>query len=428
MVETVVILAGGEGSRLRPFTKDTPKALIRVAGRELLYRIIKQLGELGVKRFVIVINEKFKGNIENFLKEHKFHAEIICNPHPEKENGYSLYLAKERVKGRFGVVMSDHIYEKEFLEKALKGNGLIVDKVGLYIDRDEATKVKCRDGRIDDIGKGLKEYEGFDTGFFILEDSIFSVAEKILKEKEVLTMSELVKSAGLPCTEVSSYFWMDIDTPEDIEKAKKLLVKTAIKGAGDGFISRNLNRKVSTRISPYLVDKFTPNQITVFTSLLGMLSAVIAFFSPALGGILLQISSMLDGLDGEIARAQMRTTKFGAWLDSVLDRYVDFAFLSALAFYIKPSWAFMPWVFLALFGTIMVSYSTERYKGAYCEDAYAVIRELRYLLGKRDERIFLIMIFTLFGWIKALFILLAIITNIRVILTIYLVWKKKGNE
>ncbi|RUM31819.1 MAG: CDP-alcohol phosphatidyltransferase [Aquifex sp.] len=428
MVETVVILAGGEGSRLRPFTNDIPKALVKVAGRELLYRIIKQLEELGVKRFVIVINEKFKGSIENFLKEHKFHAEIICNPHPEKENGYSLYLAKEKVKGRFGVVMSDHIYEKAFLEKALKGNGLIVDKVGLYIDRDEATKVKCKDGRIENIGKDLKEYEGFDTGFFILEDSIFSVAEEILKEKEVLTMSELAKSAGIPCTEVSGYFWMDIDTPKDIEKGKKLLVKTAIKGVGDGFISRNLNRKVSTRISPYLVDKFTPNQLTVFTFLLGMLSAVVAFFSPALGGILLQISSMLDGLDGEIARAQIRTTKFGAWLDSVLDRYVDFAFLSALAFYIKPSWAFMPWVFLALFGTIMVSYSTERYKGAYCEDAYAVIKELRYLLGKRDERIFLIMIFTLFGWIKALFILLAIITNIRVILTIYLVWKKKRNE
>lgn len=428
MVETVVILAGGEGSRLRPFTNNIPKALVKVAGRELLYRIIKQLEDLGVKRFVIVINEKFKGSIENFLKEHGFYGEIIYNPHPEKENGYSLYLAKEKVKGRFGVVMSDHIYEKAFLEKALKGKGLIVDKVGLYIDIDEATKVKCRDGKIKDIGKDLKEYEGFDTGFFILEESIFDVAEKILKEKEVLTMSELAKRAGIPCTEVSGYFWMDVDTPEDIEKAKKLLVKTAIKVAGDGFISRNLNRKVSTRISPYLVDKFTPNQVTVFTFLLGMLSVVVAFFSPALGGILLQISSTLDGLDGEIARAQMRTTKFGAWLDSVLDRYIDFAFLSALAFYIKPSWGFMPWVFLALFGTIMVSYSTERYKGAYCEDAYVVIKELRYLLGKRDERIFLIMIFTLFGWIKALFILLAIITNIRVILTIYLVWKRKRNE
>ncbi|HID65656.1 MAG TPA: hypothetical protein EYP32_01840 [Aquificaceae bacterium] len=266
MVETVVILAGGEGSRLRPFTNNIPKALVKVAGRELLYRIIKQLEDLGVKRFVIVINEKFKGSIENFLKEHGFYGEIIYNPHPEKENGYSLYLAKEKVKGRFGVVMSDHIYEKAFLEKALKGKGLIVDKVGLYIDIDEATKVKCRDGKIKDIGKDLKEYEGFDTGFFILEESIFDVAEKILKEKEVLTMSELAKRAGIPCTEVSGYFWMDVDTPEDIEKAKKLLVKTAIKVAGDGFISRNLNRKVSTKNKPknVLIELLSNNNSKIF--------------------------------------------------------------------------------------------------------------------------------------------------------------------
>ncbi len=426
MVKTAVILAGGEGNRLRPYTQEAPKALIKVAGRELLYRIIKQLQEEGVENFVIVINQRFKEKVENFLKENNFTAKVIPNPHPEKENGYSLYLAKDEVKGRFAVVMSDHVYEKEFIKKALKGEGLIVDKVGLYIDREEATKVRCKDGKIEDIGKDLREYDGFDTGFFILNDEIFKKAEELINKSDKLTMSELAKHAGIPCTDVSGYFWMDIDTPEDIEKARKLIVKTALKGAGDGFISRNLNRKISTRISPYLVEKFTPNQVTLYTFLLGLFSAFVAYFSPALGGILLQISSVLDGLDGEIARARMQTTKFGAWLDSLLDRYVDFAFLTALTFHMKPSWSFMPWVFLALFGTLMVSYSTERYKGAYCEDAYVVIKELRYLLGKRDERIFLIMIFTLLGWLKALFVILALITNIRVLLTIYLVWKKRG--
>ena len=67
------------------------------------------------------------------------------NPHPERENGYSLYLAKDYVKGEFAVVMSDHLYEKAFIEEALKGRGLIVDKLGLYIDKSEATKVKCED-------------------------------------------------------------------------------------------------------------------------------------------------------------------------------------------------------------------------------------------------------------------------------------------
>jgi len=213
---------------------------------------------------------------------------------------------------------------------------------------------------------------------------------------------------------------------EHLEKAKKTLVRASVKGVGDGLVSRLINRKVSLWFSERLVDKITPNQATWLTFGLGIISALIALFSPALGGIVYQLSSMLDGIDGEIARASMRTTKFGGYLDSVLDRYVDFFFLSALALWLKPSSDFLPWVLLALFGTLMVSYSTERFRGAYCEDAYGVIEELRWLLGKRDERVFLIMLFCIFGWIKALFVLLAVITNLRVALTVYLIWKKKG--
>ncbi len=428
MVKTAVILAGGEGSRLKPLTNEIPKGLVKVAGREIIYRTIKLLSDEGVENFIIVINKKYREKLEKFLGENNIKAKVIENPNPEKENGYSLYLVKGEVNGNFAVVMSDHLYDKNFIKEALKGEGLIVDKLGLYIDKLEATKVKCKEGKIENIGKDLREYDGFDTGFFILDESIFEVAERLLKEKEVLTMSELAKEAKIPCYEVSGKFWMDVDTPEDIKKAKRHIINLAVKVAGDGWITKLINRKVSKIFSYYLVDYLTPNQATWITFFIGLLASLVAYFSPPLGGILFQINSMLDGIDGEIARAQMRTTKFGAWLDSVLDRYVDFAFLTALAFYLKPSWEFMPWVFLALFGTPMVSYSTERFKGAYCEDAYIVIRELRFLLGKRDERIFFIMIFTLLGLIKEIFVILAIITNLRVALTIYLVWKRKGKE
>jgi CDP-L-myo-inositol myo-inositolphosphotransferase len=74
----------------------------------------------------------------------------------------------------------------------------------------------------------------------------------------------------------------------------------------------------------------------------------------------------------------------------------------------------------------MVSYTTERYRGAFKEDAYQVLKALRFLPGKRDERVFLIMLFCLARWLEELFVLLAVITNLRVALTIWLVWKNKG--
>ncbi len=422
-----VILAAGLGTRLYPITKDCPKGLIKVAGRKCLFRHLYLLSKEGVNEFIIIVNEKNKDAFEDFLKKHPFKYKLVINPYPERENGYSFYLAKDYVAGPFVLTMADHVYEPDFVTKAIKRQGLIIDREGRYIDHSEATKVLVEEGRIKKIGKELSVYSGFDTGFFILDPQIFKTAESLISTKEQVKLSEIVEAAKIPVSYLSGLFWMDIDTSEDVKKATKLLIKTAIKGSGDGFISRHFNRKISTMCSRYLVDKITPNQATVFTFLLGLVSAILASFSTFFGGLVYQLSSMLDGIDGEIARAALKSSPFGGWLDSVLDRYVDFAFLLALALHIRPLDPFMLSIVLfAIFGSLMVSYSTERYKGAFYEDAYAVLRSLRYLPGKRDERVFLIMLFCLGGWLKELFFLLAIITNLRLFFTIWIVWQKKG--
>ncbi|HIP25329.1 MAG TPA: CDP-alcohol phosphatidyltransferase [Archaeoglobus profundus] len=416
-----VILAAGLGTRLRA---RVPKPLVKVAGREVLYRNLKILSELGVKEFIIVVGKNGE-LIERFLREHNFNYKIVKNNHPEKGNGYSLYLAKDYVDGKFILIMGDHVYERAFIEKAIKGEGLIGDKIAKFVDINEATKVLCRNGRVEDIGKKLKRFDYIDTGFFILTPEIFKHAEEIIKEKGEAQLSEIIKRAKVKVTEVSGYFWMDIDTPEELKKANKFLVRLSVKETGDGFISRYLNRKISLKISEFLVNRITPNQATILSFTVGILSALTTFISVPLAGILYQISSILDGIDGEIARASMRTTRFGGWLDSILDRYVDFLFLLCLS--IVSNLNYFGWIVacLAIFGSFMVSYTTERYKGAFFSDFY---KDFKFNLpGKRDERIFITMVFCLFGLIVELFILLAIITHIRVLATVYEVTKNKRN-
>jgi len=312
-----VVLAAGLGTRLGA---KIPKPLVKVAGREILYRNLKILSELGVKEFIIVVGKDGE-LIENFLRKHNFNYKIVKNNYPEKGNGYSLYLAKDYVDGKFILIMGDHVYEKAFIEKAIKGEGLIGDRIAKFVDINEATKVLCRNGRVEDIGKKLDKFDYVDTGFFVLTPEIFKYAEEVIKEKGGAQLSEIIKRAKVKVTEVSGYFWMDIDTPEELKRANKLLVKLSIKETGDGFISRHLNRKISLKISEYLVNRITPNQATILSFTVGILSALTTFISVPLAGILYQISSILDGIDGEIARASMRTTRFGGWLDSILDRY-----------------------------------------------------------------------------------------------------------
>ncbi|NJE85055.1 CDP-alcohol phosphatidyltransferase [Thermococcus sp. CX2] len=419
--ERAVILAAGLGSRMG----GKPKGLLKVAGREIIYRTMRTLEELGVSRFVIVTNTQYSNLYKEFVERNGFNAEIVINSEPERGNGYSLHLAREKVRGRFVLVMSDHVYSEAFLEAAVKGEGLIADREPKWADVEEATKVRVESDKVAKIGKDLHEWDAVDTGFFVLDESIFEVTSALASEKESFELREVVERAKLKVTFIDGLHWIDVDMPEDIKRARRMLVKAAVKGTGDGFVSRHLNRKISTWVSALLVDFVSPNTMTVLTFLFGLLSALLNLWNPAVAGIAYQISSILDGVDGELARARMQASRFGGYVDSVLDRYVDGAFLALLAYSTlsEPVWWLV--ALLALLGSVMVSYSTERFKAAYCKDAYRVVPALRYLPGKRDERIFLTMILLFPGQVKALFALLAVLTNLRVGLTAYLIWRKE---
>jgi CDP-L-myo-inositol myo-inositolphosphotransferase len=164
--------------------------------------------------------------------------------------------------------------------------------------------------------------------------------------------------------------------------------------------------------------------MTLISFLTGIVASILLFISIPLGGLIYQISSILDGCDGEIARATMRRSKIGEYYDSILDRWVDFTFLLVLAYASNLSHLWIP-LALAIFGTVMVSYSTEKYKASFYESAYVAIPSLKYLFGKRDERIFVTMLFCLAGYVSQLIILLAVWTNLRVIATFFVVYKNK---
>lgn len=418
-----VILCAGLGRRLG----EVIKPLLKVGGREIIYRTIKILQDNGIDEFVVVVNPRNREYIEEFLKRHGFKYRIVENPHPERGNGYSFYLTKDFVDEKFVLVMGDHVYDEEFVKLALKGEGLICDRKPLYVDIDEATKVIVKDGRVKRIGKDLKDWCCVDTGFFILNKDVFRFVKL---DSDEIKLSEIMERAKVRVTEVSGLFWMDVDTREDLKKVNRILIRRSYKGRGDGFISRHINRKVSLRLSEIFVNRITPNLATVISFIVGVLSALLNFVSIPLAGLIYQISSILDGIDGEIARASMRITRFGGWLDSILDRYVDFLFLLTLSF--VSSLSNLEWMIacLAMFGSFMVSYTTERYRGAFFRDFYIDFK-FRFP-GKRDERIFLIFVFCLLSFmgkfvIVALLIIIAVLTNLRVLATIYVVARRKGN-
>ncbi len=422
-VTQAVILAAGQGKRMGG---STPKPLLRVAGREILYRSLVLLRDLGIEKIVLVIHPRHRERFEEFLTENGFAAEFVFNEAPERGNGYSLHLARSAVDGRFLLLMGDHLYGEDFLREALRGEGLAVDPKPRYVDPDEATKVAIRDGRVTAIGKDLTDPDAYDTGCFVLGPEIFAVTEELAAAQMAIELSDVVCRARLPVHEVRGKFWTDVDTPADLHRARRLLVARAVKGTGDGIISRLINRKISTRISALVANRLTPWGATWLTFGIGVLAGALNAVSPAAAAVLYQVSSILDGVDGEIARASLRTSPFGGWVDSVLDRYVDIVYLTSLAAVHGFPAGFWPVVVGALLGSVLVSYTTERYRAAFGEDMYREVPALRFVPGKRDERIFLAMVLVLLGFVQELFWTLAILTHLRVLLTLFLGYR--GNR
>jgi phosphatidylglycerophosphate synthase len=136
-------------------------------------------------------------------------------------------------------------------------------------------------------------------------------------------------------------------------------------GSLDGPVSRYLNRRISVPLAKALArTPATPNQVSVAALAIAVAAAVLLAAGRNIeGGLLIQASSIVDGMDGDLARAKAMASRFGGLFDAVLDRYADAAIALGLAWYAyrHEDWPAPLLVgIVAAVGFLMVSYSRAR--------------------------------------------------------------------
>lgn len=133
----------------------------------------------------------------------------------------------------------------------------------------------------------------------------------------------------------------------------------------DGIVSRYLNRPLSRPAGRVLArTRVTPNAVTGVNVLFAFAVAVMVGVGWNIaGGIGIQLASISDGIDGELARLKSMTSRFGAVFDAVTDRYADAAMLGGMTVYAL-RFEDLPRAevigMLALAGALTVSYSRAR--------------------------------------------------------------------
>jgi len=351
-IDTAVILAAGKGERISNTDGFVAKPLIKIFDVSLIERSIKNLiNNLNIKKIYIVTgfnHNEINNHLVKLKNKLSINIEVVFAKDWEKGNGASFLAILDKIKHeQFYLLMVDHLFNDEFYKTILKYK--INNKSYLIISRtlsslndfNDATKVKVVEDKISDIGKSIKDSNGFDTGFFILSSDEFNNVSKLSARKKLsLTevIQELAQQKKLYFIEVSEDGWFDIDTNQDLLKAKNYLLNNSNSKINDGSISKYINRPISKWITSKITDyPLTPNQISIVVFFVSMLSGLIismeGYFFLLLGALLAQLSSILDGCDGEIARLKLLKSKFGGWFDQVLDRYSDLFIFTGLTFH-----------------------------------------------------------------------------------------------
>ena len=457
-----LIIAAGKGNRLS--RTGIPKPLLPLPGLRLIERTVLTAQQAGAEEFYIVTGYQAQ-QVESFLAQlaqrRRLKVQFIRNDEWEhKENGVSILKAKNYIKEDFVLLMSDHIFEESTLKDLIK-ESRHQDRVVLaadfkiekntLIDLNDVTKVQVQDGKIQNIRKTLKRYNAFDTGMFYCTPEIFTAIEESTRNGDT-SLSGGVKvmasrgKAGV--YDIGKRIWMDIDTPLDWKKARKLLYSNLTKPE-DGWISRKINRKISTRLFTPLIlrlfKRITPNIVTLISAGTGILAGIgFILHLPVIGAIVAQTASILDGSDGEIARLKKMQSAFGKFFDALLDRYSDsFIFFGMFLFALSsPETTALlgriaaPLIYgifgLALAGNLMVSYTSAK-----------SVADLKYRYrGKviaagrgRDIRLFIVFLGGVLSVIHPLTVLaalavIAVLTNAIVLLRVILSWRfelKKTN-
>ena len=184
----------------------------------------------------------------------------------------------------------------------------------------------------------------------------------------------------------------------------------------DGYVSRYINRRISDPIAELLArTRITPNQMSWAAFGLAVLSFLSFIYNWNIAaGLLAQLSSIIDGVDGSLARLKGMSSAFGGFLDSILDRYADILIMLGLTIWSASNEAYSyVWLagFLSIAGTIGVSYSR-----ALISAEFRHYFDQGFLsLASRDIRLFIVMIGAIIGQGYFCLIVIATLTHLIII-------------
>jgi len=240
-----IILAAGRGARLAEFNPDgRPKCLLEFGGRSLLARQLDILFQLGVNRVSLVVGYEADLIIDHVgTLASRPEVAFVYNPAFEKGSVLSLLAARDAMTSTESVLVldADVLFHPQIMQRLIDSvheNCFLIDRN--FIPGDEPVKIAIHKGQMVEFRKALPDdlkYEtlGESVGFFKFDGNIAMKIAQICDgyktegllgapHEEALRDILLALPRAFACEDVSGLPWLEVDFPEDVERAIKQIL------------------------------------------------------------------------------------------------------------------------------------------------------------------------------------------------------------
>jgi len=230
-----VVLAAGEGTRLRPLTSTRPKPMLSVAGKPILEWNLEALDAAGVGKAVIVVGYHREKIVDHFGKKFGGVSVDYVEQKEQLGTGHAVACAKGRVSGSFIVMNGDVLASERLIERAVGDfEGKNAD-AGVSLAKVEEPKNYGVAEVAKGLVKSLKEKpekpksDLANAGVYVFREEVFDLLQKLEKstrlEYELTDAIQEYITRGKVSATVSEDEWIDVGLPWHLLDANEIMLK-----------------------------------------------------------------------------------------------------------------------------------------------------------------------------------------------------------
>jgi glucose-1-phosphate thymidylyltransferase len=215
-MKQAVILAAGEGQRLRPFTVTRPKAMLSIADKPILQYVVESLAANGIRNIVLIIGYRKEQVFDYMGSGEDFGVELTyINQDAQLGTAHALAQAEEVAEDEFLVISGDNLIEPSTIAEFVRAEpeAVLVKRVSNPV---RYGVVNLRNDKVMDIVEKPKEAGGnlINTGIYAFTREVFKYTQSILDIPDVL--NEMIARGKAVNAMETSGTWLDVVYPWDI--------------------------------------------------------------------------------------------------------------------------------------------------------------------------------------------------------------------